>query len=122
MLVSMDKMHQSAAQVRGNELVFRASIALGIGDDDAVGAVAVAEHGSERDARAWVEAELPRAQFPDWVARRPHGTAGAFLYGQIECGWHAPDRDQGVVFEPDLDAPGWDADLLDGRLRWRSSP
>lgn len=118
----MGTLHQSAGQLRGDEHVFRASIAVGIGDDDTVDVVAESEHDSESDARAWVERELPHAQFPEWVARRRHGVAGAFLFGQIEQGWRVQDAEHGVLFEPDVDTSGWDADLVDGALRWRPSP
>ena len=67
--------------------------------------------------RAWIECELPRARFPGWVGLRPHGTAGAFLYGMIEQGWHVRDAEHGLLFEPDLDVPGLDADLIEGVLR-----
>jgi hypothetical protein len=82
----------------------------------------VSEHPSEAEARAWIEEELLRARFPEWVTRRRHGTAGAFLFGQIERGFYVEDAAEGVAFEPDLDQPGWDADLVDGTLRWRPSP
>jgi hypothetical protein len=62
---------------------------------------------------------LPRARFPEWVADRQHGTAGAFLYGQIERGWHVDGPDATPTFEPDVGASGWDADLIDGMLRWQ---
>lgn len=83
--------------------------------------VAESEHISESDARAWVERELPRAQFPEWVSHRRHGVAGAFLFGQIEHGWRLQDTEHGALFEPDLNTPGWDVDLVDGALRWRPS-
>jgi hypothetical protein len=114
--------HQLAGRRPGDERALRASIAIGIGDDDTIGTLAMSEHGSESDARAWIEEELPRARFPEWVARRRHGTAGAFLFGQIERGFYVEEAAEGVAFEPDLDQPGWDADLVDGRLRWRPSP
>jgi hypothetical protein len=122
MLVGMGTLHKLVERGPGTELAFRASIALGIGDDDTVGTVLVSEHDNEADARAWVAHELPRARFPEWVTRRRHGAAGAFLYGQVERGWYVEDAEQGVVFEPDLDAGGWDADLVDDTLRWRPSP
>lgn len=118
----MGTLHQLVGQPRGDEHVFRASIGLGIGDDDTVDTVAVSEHDNESDARAWIEHELPRAQFPEWVNRRQHGTAGAFLFGQFEQGWRVQDAERGGLFEPDLDTSGWDADLVDGALRWRPSP
>lgn len=109
------------ARTPGVGHVFRASIALGIGDDDTIDVVTSSVHARESDAREWVKNELPRAQFPEWVGRRQHGTAGAFLYGQIEQGWRVDGPDAVPLFEPDLDAPGWDADLVDGALRWQPS-
>ena len=66
--------------------------------------LAVSEHGTESEARAWIEEELPRARFPEWVARRRHGSAGAFIFGQIEQGFYVEDAAEGVAFEPDLDS------------------
>ena len=76
---------------------------------------------SETRSRANIKRELPHAQFPEWVARRRHGVAGAFLFGQIEQGWRVHDAEHGALFEPDVDTLGWDADLVDGVLRWRTS-
>jgi hypothetical protein len=119
MLVSMGRTQQSTDQQGGFTHVLRASIALGIGDDDTISEVTSSIHANEADARGWVEAELPRAQFPEWVGRRQHGTAGAFLYGQIERGWYVDGPDAKPMFEPDVGASGWDADLVDGVLRWQ---
>ncbi|MFD8496005.1 hypothetical protein [Amycolatopsis sp. NPDC059657] len=118
----MGTVHQLAGRRPGDERAFPASIAVGIGDDDTVGTLVVSEHGSASEARAWIEEELPRARFPGWVTRRRHGSAGAFIFGQIEQGFYVEDAAEGVAFEPDLDQPGWDADLVEGTLRWRHSP
>src|SRR6266498_1346403 len=67
-------------------VIWRAAITVGIGDDDTVSGVAESDHAGEQNALEWVERELPRAEFPAWVARRPHGVAGAFLYGSITLG------------------------------------
>jgi hypothetical protein len=98
-------------------VVWNASIDLGIGDDDTVCGVAASDHATEQAARAWVEEELPRAEFPAWVARRPHGVAGAFLYGSVTRGYLAAS-DPEPSWEPDLDAPSWDADLVNGAVHW----
>jgi hypothetical protein len=79
MLVGVGTVHQLMGRRPGDERAFRASIAVGIGDDDTIGTLTVSEHGSEAEARAWIERELPRARFPEWVARRRHGTASAFF-------------------------------------------
>jgi hypothetical protein len=121
MLIPMGSTREVTARPTGIGHVFRASIALGIGDDDTIGTVTSSVHVSESAARGWVEDELPRARFPEWVGQRQHGTAGAFLYGQIERGWYADGPDTEQVLEPDLDAQGWDADLIDGTLRWLPS-
>jgi hypothetical protein len=97
------------------EVAWQAAIGLGIGDDDTAGCVAESVHASLAAATAWVEQTLPEAEFPDWVRDRPHGVAGAFLYGSVTQGWY----DNTLAFEPDPDLPVWDADLIDGVLRWR---
>lgn len=71
------------------------------------------------EARAWVERVLPMAEFPAWVRNRPHGTAGALLYGTVGQGWYSRQDDGSLEFEPEPDGPVWDADLIDGVLRWR---
>jgi hypothetical protein len=60
MLVGMGTVYQLAGRRPGDERAFRASIAVGIGDDDTVGTLTVSEHGTEAEARAWLEEELPR--------------------------------------------------------------
>lgn len=99
-------------------VIFRAAIDLGIGDDDTVSGVSESDHDTEQAARAWVTRELPLADFPDWVAQRPHGVAGAFLYGSVTRGYLTTDEPE-PSWEPDVDAPSWDADLVDGTVRWR---
>jgi len=100
-------------------VIWRAAIDLGIGDDDTVSGVAESDHLTEDAARKWVERELPRTEFPDWVARRPHGVAGAFLYGSVTRGYLTAGPEPS--WEPDLDAPDWDADLVEGTVRWHRS-
>lgn len=87
------------------------------GDDDTVSGVSESDHATEQAARAWVTRELPLTEFPDWVARRPHGTAGAFLYGSVTRGYLTADEPE-PSWEPDVDAPTWDADLVNGTVRW----
>jgi len=101
-------------------VTWRSAILVGIGDDDTVDQVAEAEFDSEQAARTWVEQQLPNAELPDWVARRPHGAAGAFLYGSIERGYYSGEHDED--WELDHDTPGWDADLVRGVIRWRPGP
>ena len=47
MLIGTGTVHQLAGRRPGDERAFRASIAIGIGDDDTVGTLTVSEHGSE---------------------------------------------------------------------------
>lgn len=101
-------------------VTWRSAILVGIGDDDTVDQVAEAEFDSEQAARAWVDEHLPHAALPAWVARRPHGTAGAFLFGQVQRGYYSGETDED--WELDHDAPGWDADLVGDVVRWRPGP
>ncbi|WP_410595506.1 hypothetical protein [Amycolatopsis sp. lyj-23] len=73
----MHELHHAGA------VIWRASIDLGIGDDDTVSGVTETDHSTEQAARAWVTRELPLTELPDWVGRRRHGVAGAFLYGNV---------------------------------------
>ncbi len=98
---------------------WRTYIMVGIGDDDTADCVAEDEFDSEQAARAWVEHQLPVAQLPDWVLDRPHGGAGAFLYGSITRGIYTHQGRSGVAWEPDADDPvDLDADLIEGDVRW----
>ena len=101
-------------------VAWRTYIVVGIGDDDtAGGCIAEDEFESEDAARAWVERELPVAQLPDWVLDRPHGGAGAFLYGSISRGIYTRQGRPGVAWEPDVANPvDLDADLIDGEVVW----
>jgi hypothetical protein len=115
----MGSVREVRSQRQVGDVTWHAGIALGIGDDDTVSGVgAESEHDTEQAARAWIEQELPRAAFPEWVTRRPHGTAGAFLFGQLDRGYITA-LEPAPEWEPDLDAPSWDADLVDGTVRWR---
>lgn len=114
----MGTVHQLRPRHEIGAVTWRSAILLGIGDDDAVDEVAGAEHHSEPAARAWVKQHLPRASFPGWVARRRHGTAGAFLFGQVQRGYYSGESDDD--WELDHDAPSWDADLVNGAIRWRA--
>lgn len=101
------------------QATWKATLIIGIGDDDTVGSVAETEQDTEQAARHWVERELPRAQFPDWVTRRRHGSAGAFLFGQVVRGKYTLDE-EGLVWEPDFKFPDLEADLVDGAVRWQA--
>jgi hypothetical protein len=107
---------------RPGDVTFRAAICVGIGDDvDIADCSADTEHETLADAQAWVETELPRAKFPAWVARRPHGTAGAFLFGSVDEGWYV-QYDDGLSWEPDPDRHrSVECDLVDGTVRWHES-
>lgn len=101
-------------------VTWRSYILVGIGDDDTAGdCVAEDEFDSQLAARAWVERELPVAQLPDWVFNRQHGAAGAFLFGSISRGTYTFQSGAEVDWEPDVDDPvDFDADLIDGVVRW----
>lgn len=99
------------------KITWRAAIVLGIGDNDTVGVVTETDHADEQTARAWIEQQLPHAVFPEWVTRRRHGTAGAFMFGQIERGYYTgPNEDD---WQPALDDRLWDADLIHGVVHWQ---
>ena len=72
----------------------------------------------ETRSRANIKQQLPQASFPEWVGRRRHGTAGAFLFGQVQRGYYSGESDDD--WELDHDAPGWDADLVHGVIHWRA--
>jgi hypothetical protein len=114
----METVHQLRPRHETGAATWRSAILLGIGDDDTVDAVAESKHDSEQTARTWVEQHLPHARFPEWVAHRRHGTAGAFLFGQVERRYYSGGSDQD--WELDRDAPGWDADLVQGVIGWRA--
>ena len=116
-LDGMGTVHQLPRRHEVGEVAFHAAIVLGIGDDDTIAVVSDAEHTNLPAARVWAEHQLPRAAFPEWVTRRRHGVAGAFLHGQIERGYYTGPGDD--EWEPDPDAPLWDLDLIDGAPRWR---
>jgi hypothetical protein len=101
MLLSMGSARELHAQHKAGDVAWQAAIGLGIGDDDTVSGVAESVHPSLAAAKAWVEKTLPTAEFPDWVRRRPHGTAGAFLYGTVAQGWYTRHDDDSLDFEPD---------------------
>jgi hypothetical protein len=98
---------------------FGAAILLGIGDDDNVACVAEHDATTEDEARWWIEQNLPTAAMPDWVHRRPHGTAGAFLFAVYTEGVRVQDGPGESRWEnyPD-DAPEQTADLIEGAVRW----
>jgi hypothetical protein len=118
MLTGMESTHELHPQHQVGEVAWLAAIGVGIGDDDTIDGVAETEHADLAAARAWVEQVLPTTEFPAWVHNRPHGTAGAFLYGTVGQGWYARQDDGSIECEPDPDGPVWDADLIDGVLRW----
>jgi hypothetical protein len=121
MLAGMESTHELHPERQVGEVAWQAAIGLGIGDDDTVEGVAESEPSDLTEARAWVERVLPMTEFPAWVHNRPHGTAGAFLYGTVGQGWYARQDDGSLEFEPDPDGQVWDADLIDGVLRWRKN-
>jgi hypothetical protein len=103
------------------DVTFHAAICVGIGDEADADVLAETEHETLADAQTWVQAELPRAKFPAWVARRPHGTAGAFLYGSIDEGWYV-QYDDGLSWEPDPKRHrSIDGDLVHGTVTWHES-
>lgn len=71
-------------------MIWRAGIVLGIGDDDTVSGVIESDQQTEQSARDWVTRTLQATPFPAWVLRRPHGAAGAFLYGSVDRGYLTP--------------------------------
>lgn len=113
----MGTVHQLQPQHHVGDVTWRASIMLGIGDDDTIECVDESEYLNERDARSWVERRLPDAELPEWAGRRRHGAAGAFLHGQVECGYYAGHEEND--WEPDPDVKSWDADLHEGGIQWR---
>lgn len=98
---------------------FGAAILLGIGDDDNIACVAEHDAATEDEARRWIEQTLPTTAMPDWVHERPHGTAGAFLFGVYTEGIRVHDGPGESRWEnyPD-NAPEHTADLIDGAVSW----
>jgi hypothetical protein len=115
-LEGMGTVHQLRRHEIG-EVSFLAAIVLGIGDDDTVAVVSESEYASEEAARAWIERQLPGAGFPEWVTRRRHGSADAFLCGQVERGYYSGHGEND--WEPGADDFCWDADIVDGAICWR---
>jgi myo-inositol-1(or 4)-monophosphatase len=102
---------------------FLATIGVGIGDDDTAATVAERAFPSSRDARSWVEQELLVAEFPMWVAKRPRGTAGAFLFGAVQCGRQVSTVEGRIAWQVgENSADDTEAYLVDGQVQWRSSP
>lgn len=85
---------------RSDEVTWRAW--LGTGDSSSMTELAVAEFSSAAEARAWVEERLATA------ASGP----GKSVFGSIDRGTYT-----GARWEPD-EVPGFDADLVDGRVCW----
>lgn len=117
----------SVAEPAGERVIgattFLATIGVGIGDDDTADTVAERVFPSSHDARSWVEQELPLAEFPMWVAKRPRGTAGAFLFGAVERGRYIPDVEGRAAWRTEGISEGAaDAYLVDGQVRWHVSP
>jgi myo-inositol-1(or 4)-monophosphatase len=117
----------SVAQPAGERVTgataFLATIGVGIGDDDTADTVAERAFPSSRDARSWVEQELPVAAFPMWVVERPRGTAGAFLFGAVQRGRYVPEVEDRVAWQTEgISADDAEAYLVDGQVRWRVSP
>lgn len=97
---------------------FSAAILLGIGDDDNVACVAEQDFDTEDQARRWIEQTLPTATMPDWVYRRPHGAAGAFLFAIYQEGIRVHEGDVSCWEPFPEDAEERTADLFDGTVRW----
>lgn len=102
---------------------FLATIGVGIGDDDTADTVAEKVFPSSRDARSWIERELPVADFPVWVGKRSRGTAGAFLFGAVHCGQYAPTTEGRIGWQAgESSTCDADAYLVDGQVQWRGAP
>jgi hypothetical protein len=108
---------------RAGVTAFLATIGVGVGGDDTADTVGEAEFATIGEARSWVERMLPTAQFPEWIERQPHGSLGAFLFGSIQRGHQIAAHDGSVSWVSDLNsAEDLNADLVDGRVHWRSEP
>ncbi|WP_414943186.1 hypothetical protein [Amycolatopsis sp. cmx-11-32] len=97
---------------------FSAAILVGIGDDDNVDCVAEQDFDTEDQARRWIEQTLPIAALPGWVHERPHGAAGAFLFGTYQQGFRVHEGEISRWEPFPEDAEERTADLLDGTVRW----
>lgn len=97
---------------------FSAAILLGIGDDDNVGCVAEQDFDTEDQARRWIDQTLPATPMPDWVHRRPHGAAGAFLFGIYQEGVRVHEGDSSYWEPVSEDTEEHTADLVNGTVRW----
>lgn len=102
---------------------FLATIGVGIGDDDTADTVAERAFPSSRDARSWLEKELPAAEFPIWVAKRSRGTAGAFLFGAVQRGHYVQAAGGRIVWQAGESlTDDAEAYLVDGQVQWRGVP
>jgi hypothetical protein len=109
---------------RPGEVTWRATIMVGLGDDDAVGNVGSREFESPEAAQAWIERHLPAAEMPDWAADYPHNGGGVYLWGWVQAGFYSYGDEQpneSVDWEPDLNAASFEGDLVDGQVQWQSS-
>jgi len=102
---------------------FKATVGIGIGDDDTVDTITEAEFLTANEARSWIEQTLPETEFPEWVKQRPFGPAGAFVLGSIQHGSYVAVPDDDVAWVPmDSTSEDLDAVLAEGRVRWCGSP
>jgi hypothetical protein len=102
---------------------FLATIGVGIGDDDTADTVMERAFPSSRDARSWLEQELPAAEFPTWVAKRSRGTAGAFLFGAVQRGRYVQAAGGRIVWQAgESSTDDAEAYLVDGQVQWRGAP
>ncbi|MER6759998.1 MULTISPECIES: inositol monophosphatase family protein [Amycolatopsis] len=102
---------------------FLATVGVGIGDDDTADTIAEREFPSSRDARSWLEQELPAAEFPPWVARRSRGTAGAYLFGAVQRGHYVRTVGGRIAWQAgESSTDDAEAYLVDGQVQWRGAP
>ncbi|MEC3978912.1 hypothetical protein [Amycolatopsis sp. H20-H5] len=121
-LLQVQQLRSPGQHVTG-ATAFLATICVGIGDNDTADMVAERAFPSSRDARSWVEQELPVAEFPIWVAKRPRGTAGAFLFGAVQRGHYVPTAEGQIAWQVgESSTDDTEAYLVDGQVRWRGAP
>ncbi|MDX8036926.1 inositol monophosphatase family protein [Lentzea sp. BCCO 10_0856] len=123
---AIDDESGSTARSAGERVVgdtaFLATIGVGIGDDDTADTVAEKEFSSSRDAQTWIERELPAAEFPAWVVRRPRGAAGAFLFGAVQRGRYDMEANGCVAWQmEERSVDDVEAYLVEGQVQWRNA-
>ncbi|WP_409495984.1 inositol monophosphatase family protein [Amycolatopsis sp. cmx-11-12] len=113
---------RQSAKHKVGTTTFKATIGIGIGDDDTVDAITEVEFFTSDEARSWIEQTLPETEFPEWVKQRPFGPAGAFILGSIQQGSYVAVPDDVAWVPKDSTAEDLDAVLAEGRVRWCGSP